>query len=151
MCDAVTGLDHVKPSLLGAACSLCQRTHGAPAKCCATTCGALLHPLCARRHGLYVVAEPGGLARGQYRLYCGAHSEAMRAKDAELAEAKAFGVRAAAAPRRRPRGWLRVGRGRGNVCCAVPCCAASCGVPRRVAGRRWCRRRQQQVFALCTI
>lgn len=89
----MSGLDQIKEEQLNLQCAHCRRATGAVVKCAFGHCTTLLHPLCARRHGCYLAARQGQYGRLHYRMYCGAHSEQMRIKDQELAEAKAIGVR----------------------------------------------------------
>ncbi len=85
ICEAVDGINSIKPERRSPACHSCGRAEGAVVKCAHTHCQVLLHPLCARRRGAYLSARPSVTGQLQYKLYCTAHSDAQRRKDWEAA------------------------------------------------------------------
>ncbi|GBF95805.1 hypothetical protein Rsub_08241 [Raphidocelis subcapitata] len=124
ICDAISGLGAVRPELAAAQCALCHRAHGAVARCGASHCTAAMHPLCARRHGLYLAARPASHGRTQHLLYCAAHSEAARAKDRDSGGALLL----SSAPRQRRPSAAPSGSA-GDLVAAGGAAAAAAGVP----------------------
>lgn len=92
--DVIEGLDTALARTRGTPCCVCGIAAGATLKCSFGHCAAILHPLCVRRKGWYLAIRQvgGGGNKLQYRLYCGSHSEGMRVRDWEVAQARAAGV-----------------------------------------------------------
>jgi len=92
--DVIEGLDTALARTRGTPCCVCGTAAGATLKCSFGHCAAILHPLCVRRKGWYLAIRQagGGGNKLQYRLYCGSHSEGMRVRDWEVAQARAAGV-----------------------------------------------------------